>query len=49
MAGSHRSGSVLDRLDEESIEVGSLAIHTPSLDDVFFALTGHATTREFTP
>ncbi|HEX2367963.1 MAG TPA: ATP-binding cassette domain-containing protein [Acidimicrobiia bacterium] len=38
--------SVLDRLDHESIEVGSLTVHTPSLDDVFFALTGHATSKE---
>ena len=38
--------SVLDRLDHESIEVGSLAIHTPNLDDVFFALTGHTTSTE---
>jgi ABC-2 type transport system ATP-binding protein len=37
---------VLDRLDHESIEVGSLTVHTPSLDDVFFALTGHATSKE---
>jgi ABC-2 type transport system ATP-binding protein len=34
---------VLDRLDDESIEVDELSIHTPDLDDVFFALTG---TRE---
>ena len=32
---------MLDRLDSTAIEVGSLAIHTPDLDDVFFALTGH--------
>jgi ABC-2 type transport system ATP-binding protein len=38
--------SVLDRLEHESIEADSLTIHTPDLDDVFFALTGHATTEE---
>ena len=38
--------SMLNRLDHEAIEVGSLAIHTPNLDDVFFALTGHATSKE---
>jgi ABC-2 type transport system ATP-binding protein len=38
--------SVLDRLEHESIEADSLTIHTPDLDDVFFALTGHATTKE---
>jgi ABC-2 type transport system ATP-binding protein len=32
--------ALLDRLDHESIEVESLAIHTPDLDDVFLALTG---------
>jgi ABC-2 type transport system ATP-binding protein len=32
--------SVLDRLDNESIEVDGLTVHTPDLDDVFFALTG---------
>jgi ABC-2 type transport system ATP-binding protein len=31
---------VLDRLDEESIEVEELSVHTPDLDDVFLALTG---------
>jgi ABC-2 type transport system ATP-binding protein len=32
--------SVLDRLDHDSIEVDGLTVHTPDLDDVFFALTG---------
>jgi ABC-2 type transport system ATP-binding protein len=32
--------AVLDRLDDASIEVDSLSVHTPDLDDVFFALTG---------
>jgi ABC-2 type transport system ATP-binding protein len=31
---------LIDRLDEESIEVGGLEVHTPDLDDVFLALTG---------
>jgi ABC-2 type transport system ATP-binding protein len=34
--------AVLDRLAAESIAVDNLAIHTPDLDDVFFALTAHA-------
>jgi ABC-2 type transport system ATP-binding protein len=34
--------AVLERLDAEAIPVEGLAIHTPDLDDVFFALTGHA-------
>jgi ABC-2 type transport system ATP-binding protein len=31
---------LLDRLDRASIEVDSLSVHTPDLDDVFLALTG---------
>jgi ABC-2 type transport system ATP-binding protein len=31
---------LLDRLDGASIEVDSLSVHTPDLDDVFLALTG---------
>jgi ABC-2 type transport system ATP-binding protein len=32
--------SLLARLDENSIEVAELTVHTPDLDDVFLALTG---------
>jgi ABC-2 type transport system ATP-binding protein len=32
--------SVLDRLDGAGIQPADLSIHTPDLDDVFFALTG---------
>ncbi|MCE7004326.1 ATP-binding cassette domain-containing protein [Kibdelosporangium philippinense] len=32
---------VLDRLDAAGVEVEELSVHTPDLDDVFFALTGH--------
>jgi ABC-2 type transport system ATP-binding protein len=32
--------ALLDRLDDASVEVDSLSIHTPDLDDVFLALTG---------
>lgn len=32
--------NVLDRLDRRQVEVDSLTVHTPDLDDVFFALTG---------
>jgi ABC-2 type transport system ATP-binding protein len=34
--------ALLDRLDTEAIEVDGLWIHTPDLDDVFLALTGHS-------
>ncbi|MFI7120401.1 ATP-binding cassette domain-containing protein [Amycolatopsis sp. NPDC049868] len=36
--------ALLDRLEHASIEVDELSVHTPDLDDVFFALTGHPTT-----
>jgi ABC-2 type transport system ATP-binding protein len=32
--------TLLDRLDRASIEVDSLSVHTPDLDDVFLTLTG---------
>ena len=41
--------SLLDRLEGEAIEVESLAVHTPDLDDVFFALTGGQASAEDTP
>jgi ABC-2 type transport system ATP-binding protein len=34
--------ALLNRLDHESIDVDALSVHTPDLDDVFLALTGHA-------
>jgi ABC-2 type transport system ATP-binding protein len=33
---------LLSRLENESIDVDALSVHTPDLDDVFLALTGHA-------
>ena len=33
--------ALLDRLDNASAKAERLSIHTPDLDDVFFALTGH--------
>jgi ABC-2 type transport system ATP-binding protein len=38
--------AVLDRLAHADLEVDDLSIHTPDLDDVFFALTGRADERE---
>ena len=32
---------LLEQLDDAGIEVEQLSIHTPDLDDVFFAVTGH--------
>lgn len=37
---------VLDRLADAGIEVDDLAIRTPNLDDVFFALTGAGTGKD---
>jgi ABC-2 type transport system ATP-binding protein len=34
---------LLEHLDDAAIEVEHLSIHTPDLDDVFFAVTGHPT------
>jgi ABC-2 type transport system ATP-binding protein len=38
--------SMLDRLDDAGVEVCGLTVHTPDLDDVFLALTGHPDTTE---
>jgi ABC-2 type transport system ATP-binding protein len=41
--GSQRElRSILDWLDSAGIEADELTVHTPDLDDVFFALTGAA-------
>jgi len=37
--------TVLNRLDTANLEVDDLSIHTPDLDDVFFALTGRVDTE----
>ncbi|MFE0739176.1 ATP-binding cassette domain-containing protein [Streptomyces sp. NPDC058855] len=40
--GSQRElRALLDRLDAAGVEADELTVHTPDLDDVFFALTGH--------
>ncbi|MFI6905241.1 ATP-binding cassette domain-containing protein [Nonomuraea sp. NPDC050394] len=40
--GSFRAlRALIDRLDGAAVEVEELSVHTPDLDDVFFALTGH--------
>jgi ABC-2 type transport system ATP-binding protein len=33
--------ALLEQLEHENIEVAGLTVHTPDLDDVYFALTGH--------
>jgi ABC-2 type transport system ATP-binding protein len=41
--------TLLDRLDAAGVEAEELSVHTPDLDDVFFALTGRAATEEMPP
>jgi ABC-2 type transport system ATP-binding protein len=38
--------ALLDQLDSASVEVNSLSVHTPDLDDVFLALTGQPDKQE---
>ncbi|MFH8562422.1 ATP-binding cassette domain-containing protein [Streptomyces sp. NPDC017988] len=38
--------ALLDRLDRASLTVDELRVHTPDLDDVFFALTGNPVTEQ---
>jgi ABC-2 type transport system ATP-binding protein len=39
---------MLNDLDDARINVENLSVHTPDLDDVFFAVTGHAATELIT-
>lgn len=43
--GSTSLRRILDRLDEHALEATEIAVHTPDLDDVFLALTGHPTSE----
>jgi len=40
-SGSGLAGAVVRTLDEAGISVDDVEVHPPSLDDVFFTLTGH--------
>ena len=44
--GAKSVRALLNQLDEQSIEVEDFSVHTPDLDDVLLALTGHASTEE---
>jgi ABC-2 type transport system ATP-binding protein len=44
--GAKSVRALLDQLDAHCIEVEEFSVHTPDLDDVFLALTGHASTEE---
>ncbi len=37
---------VLEELDDAGVEIAQLSIHTPDLDDVFFAVTDHPAAQE---
>ncbi|WBB70757.1 ATP-binding cassette domain-containing protein [Micromonospora sp. WMMD812] len=41
--GTKSLRALLDRLDEHSLSAEECSVHTPDLDDVFLALTGHTT------
>jgi ABC-2 type transport system ATP-binding protein len=41
--GTRSLRTVLDRLDEYALSAEEFSVHTPDLDDVFLALTGHGT------
>ncbi|MEU9859111.1 DUF4162 domain-containing protein, partial [Streptomyces sp. NPDC047974] len=48
--GSQRAlRALLDRLDAAGVEADELTVHTPDLDDVFFALTESTTTLPAQP
>jgi ABC-2 type transport system ATP-binding protein len=42
--GARSLRTLLDRLDEHAVDVEEFTVHTPDLDDVFLALTGHPST-----
>jgi ABC-2 type transport system ATP-binding protein len=44
--GTKSLRALLGQLDEHSINTEEFSVHTPDLDDVFLALTGHANTEE---
>ncbi|MGW5721484.1 ATP-binding cassette domain-containing protein [Amycolatopsis sp. NPDC003865] len=41
--GTKSLRNLLDRLDEYAVSAEEFSVHTPDLDDVFLALTGHTT------
>lgn len=46
--GVKKLKEILQRLEAGSIEVETVALNRPTLDDVFLALTGHTATQEIT-
>jgi ABC-2 type transport system ATP-binding protein len=44
--GAKSLRALLNRLDEQSIDIEEFSVHTPDLDDVFLALTGRTSIKE---
>ena len=44
-AGARAIAPVIRTLDESGIEVETVEVETPTLDDVFLAVTGHTATE----
>ncbi|WP_127502938.1 ATP-binding cassette domain-containing protein [Actinoplanes solisilvae] len=44
--GTKSLRGLLNRLDEHSLDADEFSVHTPDLDDVFLALTGHKSAEE---
>ena len=44
--GAKSVRALLNQLDDHSVEVEEFSVHTPDLNDVFLALTGHASIEE---
>lgn len=47
--GTKSLRTLLDRLDEYAISAEEFSVHTPDLDDVFLALTGHTVSNSEVP
>jgi ABC-2 type transport system ATP-binding protein len=47
--GARNLRVLLEKLEQNNVDVGSLSLHKPTLDDVFLQLTGRATTTEDEP
>jgi ABC-2 type transport system ATP-binding protein len=44
--GARSLRALLNTLDQHSIDTEEFSVHTPDLDDVFLALTGHSSAKE---
>jgi ABC-2 type transport system ATP-binding protein len=44
--GVHEVKDILNQMEQAGVEVDSLSLHKPTLDDVFLRLTGHKAEQE---